>query len=67
MQKHTNDIKWKREQKMEHSRAAAFTEEAHAGWFLLLKDAMTKRSLFDKPQQIFNIDKTDFSDQTEGD
>ena len=66
MQKHINDIKWKREQKMEHSRAEAFTE-ARIGWFLLLKDVMTKHDLFDKPQQIFNIDETGFCDQTKGD
>ena len=67
MQRHINDIKWKREQKMEHLRAVAFTEEVRAGWFLLLKDVMTKYNLFDKPQQIFNIDETGFSDRTKSD
>ena len=66
MQKHINDIKWKREQKMKHSRAASFTEEARVGWFLLLKDFMTKHNLLDKPQRILNVDETGFSDQAKG-
>ncbi|CAF1569444.1 unnamed protein product [Adineta steineri] len=66
MIKYTNDIKWKREQKMERARAEAFTEEVRVGWFGVVKDVMMKYDLFDKPHQVFNIDESGFSDKTKG-
>jgi hypothetical protein len=67
MQRHAKDIKWKREQKMERIRAEGFTEEVRAGWLSVVKEVMKKYNLFDKPQQVFNIDETGFSDKTKGD
>ncbi|CAF3852606.1 unnamed protein product [Rotaria sp. Silwood1] len=67
MTRHTNDIKWLREEKMERERAEGFTEHVRVGWFSTLKEVMIKYNLFDKPHQIFNIDETGFSDKTRGD
>ena len=66
MLKHSNDIKWMKEEKMESCRADSFTEEVRTGWFSLVKDVMTKNNLFDKPNQIFNLDESGFSDKTTG-
>jgi hypothetical protein len=64
--RHTEDIAWKKQQKLERARAEAFTEENRSGWFSTLKDVMTKHNLFDKPHQIFNADETGFADKTKG-
>lgn len=66
MKKHSNDIKWIKEQKMEMNRVKAFTENVRSGWLSLVKDVLTKYDLFDKPHQIFNIDETGFCDNTKG-
>jgi hypothetical protein len=66
MKRHANDIKWIKEEKMERVRAEGFTEQVRVGWFSTLKEVMTKYDLFDKPQQVFNIDETGFSDKTKG-
>jgi hypothetical protein len=67
MQKHSNEIKWMKEQKMETVRSENFTETVRTGWFSMVKEVMKKHDLFDKPQQIFNLDETGFSDKTKGD
>ena len=51
---------------MERERADGFTEEVRIGWFSTLKDVMTKYDLFDKLQQVFNLDETGFSDKMKG-
>lgn len=66
MKRHRDVIKWMKEQKMEISRADSFTEEIRSGWFTLVHEVLTKFNLFDKPQQIFNLDETGFSDKTKG-
>lgn len=66
MYKHSNEIKWMKEQKMETVRSKNFTEEIRSQWFYMLKEVMRKHDLFDKPQQIFNLDETGFSDKTRG-
>ena len=66
MKRHRDDIKWLQQQKMERERADEFTKEVRVGWFSTLKEVMTKHGLFDKPQQLFNIDETGFSDKTKG-
>ena len=42
MKRHRDDVKWLRQQKMKHERAAEFTEEVLIGWFSTLKEVMTK-------------------------
>ena len=66
MKRHRDDIKSLQHQTMERERADRFTEEARVGWFSTLKEVMTKHDLFDKPQQLFNIDETGFNDKTKG-
>jgi hypothetical protein len=64
--RHTEDIVWKKQQKLERSRANSFTEANRQGWFSTLKAVLVKHNLFDKPSQIFNVDETGFSDKTKG-
>ena len=64
--RHSEDIIWKKQQKLERTRAEAFTEQTRAGWFATFKDVLTKHKLLDKPNQIFNADETGFSDKTKG-
>ena len=59
-----NEIRWKKESKLERTREEAFTEEIRSGWFPLLENVMIKYNLLDKPAQIFNVDEIGFSDQT---
>ena len=66
MLKYSNDIKWMKEQKMEAVRSENFTETVRSEWFSMLHEVLKKHDLFDKPQQIFNLDETGFSDQTKG-
>jgi hypothetical protein len=67
MKKHTNDIKWKRQKKMESNRATAFSEEVCIGWLCIVKDILSKYNLFDKPHQVFKIDETVSGDKTRAD
>ncbi|CAF4845507.1 unnamed protein product, partial [Rotaria sp. Silwood2] len=60
------DIIWKKQEKLERTRAEAFTEETRSGWFATLKDVLMKHNLIDKPNQIFNADESGFSDKTKG-
>ncbi|CAF1470554.1 unnamed protein product, partial [Rotaria magnacalcarata] len=62
---HKTDIKWKKEEKLEKIRAAKFAEETRKSWFSLLNKTLIKLDLMDKPGQIFNCDKTGFSDKTQ--
>ena len=66
IRRHAEDIKWKRQEKLERARAEGFTEESRSGWFTTLKNTLTKHNLMDKPNQIFNADETGFSDKTKG-
>lgn len=65
MKRNRQDIKWKKEEKMEKIRAQRFTEETRKSWFALLKSVLIRLDLMDKPSQIFNCDETGFSDKTE--
>ena len=64
--RHVDDIKWMKQQKLERVRAESFTEEARRGWFNTLETVLTQHNLFDKPSQIFNADETGFSDKSKG-
>jgi hypothetical protein len=64
--RHSNDIVWKKQQKLEQARAESFTEDTRAGWYATLKDVLIKHNLLDKPNQIFNADESGFSDKTKG-
>ena len=64
VKRHAQDIIWKKQEKLERLRAKSFTEEVRIGWFATLKEIMTKHELFDKPNQIFNVDESGFSDRT---
>lgn len=66
IRRHAEDIKWKRQEKLERVRAEGFTEENRSGWFTTLKNTLTKHDLMDKPHQIFNADESGFSDKTKG-
>ena len=66
VKRHAQDIIWKKQEKLERLRAKSFTEEVRTGWFATLKEVMTKHKLFDKPNQIFNVDESGFSDRTRG-
>ncbi|CAF1514174.1 unnamed protein product [Rotaria sordida] len=66
VQRHHEDIKWKKQSKLEQAREQSFTEEVRLAWFNLLENVMIKYGLLDKPCQIFNVDETGFSDQTKG-
>ena len=65
MKRNRQEIKWKKEEKIEKIRAQRFTEETRKSWFALLKSVLIKLDLLDKPSQIFNCDETGFSDKTE--
>ena len=56
---------WKKQDNLERIRAESFTEEVRTGWFARLKEVMTKHNLFDKLNQIFNVDGSVFSDKTQ--
>ena len=64
--RHSEDLKWKRQEKLERARAEGFSEETRQGWFATLKATLIKHDLMDKPNQIFNADETGFSDKTKG-
>lgn len=64
--RNSQDLIWKKQEKLERIRAEGFTEEARSGWFKTLEDTLTKHNLFDKPHQIFNADESGFSDETKG-
>ncbi|CAM4985759.1 unnamed protein product [Rotaria socialis] len=66
VKRHSDDIIWKKQEKLERARAEAFTEQNRSGWFKTLKDVLIKHDLFDKPNQIFNADESGFSDKTKG-
>ena len=66
VQRHSEGINWRKQQKLEQARAENFTKESLVGRFQMLKQVVTKYSLFDKPNQIFNVDESGFSDKTKG-
>ena len=42
VKRHTQDIIWKKQEKLERLRAKSFTEEVRTGWFATLKEVMTR-------------------------
>ena len=64
--RYSDDIKWKKQSKLERAREETFTEAVRSGWFVTLESVMIKHDLLDKPGQIFNVDETGFSDRTKG-
>ena len=64
--RHSEDIIWKKQQKLERARAEGFTEETRSAWYTTLHDVLVKHNLLDKPNQIFNADESGFSDKTKG-
>ena len=63
VKRHARDIMWKKQEGLERIRAENFTEDIRTGWFARLKEVMTEHNLFDKSNQIFNVDESDFSDK----
>ena len=53
-----------KEIKLEKSRKNGFTEDIRTGWFNKLNEVLVKYDLLYKPLQIFNMDKSGFSDET---
>jgi len=66
VERHGDQIKWKKESKLERVREETFTEEVRAAWFKTLEGVLMKYNLFDKPNNIFNVDETGFSNRTKG-
>jgi hypothetical protein len=66
IKRHGGDIKWKKQIKLERIRKESFTEHVRSSWFTMLENVMIKYNLLDKPNQIFNVDETGFTDQTKG-
>lgn len=66
VERHSEKIKWQKEVKLERAREEAFTEDCRRGWFGTLEEVLKKHDLFDKPNQIFNVDETGFCDRTKG-
>jgi hypothetical protein len=66
IRRHPDDIKWKRQEKLERVRAEGFTQENRSGWFETLKNTLKKHDLMDKPHQIFNADETGFFRKDQG-
>lgn len=66
VKRHSDDIIWKKQEKLERCRAESFTEEHRSGWFSTLKQVLIKHNLMDKPNQIFNADESGFADKTKG-
>lgn len=64
--RYSKQIKWQKEAKLERAREEAFTEDVRQGWFSTLESVLKKYDLFDKPNQIFNVDETGFADRTKG-
>jgi hypothetical protein len=58
-------IKMVREKKMERNRRYGFTEDVRAGWFETLKEILVSNDLMFKPLQIWNMDESGFSDETQ--
>ena len=66
VRRHHDGIKWVKQNKLERILEESFTEEVRSGWFTILESVMTKYNPFDKSNQVFNVDETDFSDKTKG-
>ena len=60
-----NKIKMKKEVKLEHSRKQGFTETVRSGWFQKVKDLLDRNDLHFRPNQIWNVDESGFSDETQ--
>jgi hypothetical protein len=58
-------IKMVREKKMERNRRHGFTEDVRTGWFSTLKEILAANDLMYKPLQIWNMDESGFSDDTQ--
>ena len=54
-----------KEKKIEKARQEPFTEEARSGWFQKLKQMLVVNDILHKPMQIWNIDESGFSDETQ--
>lgn len=54
-----------KEKKLERARRNGFSEEVRVGWLTTLKDVLTDHDLIYKPLQIWNVDESGFSDETQ--
>ncbi|CAF5171257.1 unnamed protein product, partial [Rotaria sp. Silwood1] len=54
-----------KETKLEKSRRDGFTEDVRSGWLNKLHDILVKNDIFYKPMQIWNMDESGFSDETQ--
>lgn len=54
-----------KEKKIEKNRRDGFSEEVRSGWFKNLQEMMMKNDLLYKPLQIWNVDESGFSDETQ--
>ncbi|CAM4850469.1 unnamed protein product [Rotaria magnacalcarata] len=59
------EIKMVKEKQIEKSRRDGFTEDVRSGWFSNLKEVLDKNDLLYKPLQIWNMDESGFSDETQ--
>ena len=65
MARNKKEIKMVKEKKLERARRNGFSEDVRVGWFKTLKDVLINHSLIYKPQQIWNVDESGFSDETQ--
>ena len=54
-----------KEKKLEKSRRNGFTEEVRVGWFEKVKQVLTDTDLLHAPMNIWNVDESGFSDDTQ--
>ena len=54
-----------KEKKLEKSRRNGFTEEVRVGWFEKVKQVLTDNNLLHTPMNIWNVDESGFSDETQ--
>ena len=54
-----------KEKKMERSRRDGFTEEVQSGWFNKIEEVLIKNNLLYTPMNIWNVDESGFSDETQ--
>ena len=59
------NAKLEKEIKLEHAGRNSFTEEILLGWFNKLKHILDINDLHFHPAQIWNVDESNFSDETQ--
>lgn len=65
LSRNKKEIKMVKEKKLEKSRRNGFTEEVRIGWFDKIKQVLTDADLLHTPMNIWNVDESGFSDDTQ--